>query len=227
MSQPFKHSAESLLGFLSQPGRGFYIPYYQRSYSWDEDNAEKLVSDIFRGVRRTLDKSNNTIFLGTVILHDETNVVLGTHADTPNLLTKISNVVDGQQRIVSIGLLSCTLSEAVAEVVSKLGEFASSGAEFDTLAQELNNSLSGLRKLYSVAIEKHGVQPPLKPLIIRAGDITSNPVSDQWTLAGNGPDFYKSNTAGFVSEFIAGTPIADITTCGLERRRVLNTDCSS
>ena len=60
MTQPFTHSAESLHGFLSQPGRGFYIPYYQRNYSWDEENAEKLVSDIFRGVKRTDKKPSNT-----------------------------------------------------------------------------------------------------------------------------------------------------------------------
>ena len=210
MNQSFSNSAETLLSFLSQPGRGFYIPYYQRNYSWDEDNAEQLVSDIFRGVRRSVTKANNTIFLGTVILHDETNVTVGIHADSPNLLTKVSNVVDGQQRIVSIGLLACAFSETLTIMVENLRSFSSSGPEFDTLAQELENELTELRELYSVEIRKHGAQPRLKPVIIRAGDVTLNPVSDQWTLAGSGASFYRSNTASFVSEFITGTLISDI-----------------
>lgn len=210
MAAPFKHSAETLLGFLSQPGRGYYIPYYQRNYSWDQDNAEKLVSDIFRGVKRTMQNPNNSIFLGTVILHDETNVTVGVHADTPNLLTKVSNVVDGQQRIVSIGLLACVLSEATTEMAARLRAFAAAGPEFDTLAQELDNQKVHLQELYSVEIRKSGVQPPLKPLIIRAGDVTSIPVSDQWTLAGTPQDFYKSNSTNFISEFINGASVSSI-----------------
>lgn len=210
MAAPFKHSAETLLGFLSQPGRGFYIPYYQRNYSWDEENAEQLVSDIFRGVKRTIQNSNNSIFLGTVILHDETNVTRGVHADTPNLLTKVSNVVDGQQRIVSIGLLACVLSDVAAGMAKRLRTFFAADSEFRKLAEELDNQRVHLQELYSVEIKKSGVQPRLKPLIIRAGDVTSNPVSDQWTLAGVPQDFYKSNSTNFFSEFINGASVSSI-----------------
>lgn len=210
MSQSFTHSADSLQSFFSQPGRGFYIPYYQRNYSWDDENAEKLVTDIFSGIKRTLTKTNNSIFLGTVILHDEKNVTVGTHTDTPNLLTKVSNVVDGQQRITSIAMLACVLSHNISNVVAKLKSFEPLAAEFGTLASELDNEQPELREFYSVEIKKNGAQPRLKPLIIRAGDVTSNPVSDQWTLAGAGKNFYRSNTSGFLSEFIDGIPLKDI-----------------
>lgn len=212
MSQPFKHSAETLLSFLSQPGRGFYIPYYQRNYSWDEENATKLITDIISGVNRVLIKQNNSIFLGTIILHDENNVTVGVHTDTPNLLTKVSNVVDGQQRIASIAMLACTLSYTITDTISKLNLFASSSPEFPQLARELENQQPDIRELFCVEIRKSGAQPQLKPLIIRAGDVTSNPVSDQWTLAGTGKDFYRSNTARFLSDFIEGIPLEDIET---------------
>jgi uncharacterized protein with ParB-like and HNH nuclease domain len=74
VAQPFKHDAASLHDFFSQGGRGFYVPYYQRNYSWDEENATKLIEDIFSSIKRTLTKPNNSIYLGTVILHDEKNV---------------------------------------------------------------------------------------------------------------------------------------------------------
>ena len=54
MAQPFKHDAACLLDFFSQSGRCFFVPYYQRNYSWDEENAAKLIEDIFSSIKRTL-----------------------------------------------------------------------------------------------------------------------------------------------------------------------------
>lgn len=212
MAQPFTHSADNLHSFFAQPGRGFYVPYYQRNYSWDEENAEKLVTDIFSGIKRTLTKPNNSIFLGTVILHDEKNVNVGVHTDTPNLLTKVSNVVDGQQRITSIAMLACVISEFITTMEPKLRSLASAVPEFDSLASELFDELPNIREFFSVEIKKKGSQPPLKPLIIRAGDVTVNPISDQWTLAGNIKNFYRSNTSSFLSEYIAGVSLNAIKT---------------
>lgn len=200
MSKSFTHSADNLQSFFSQAGRGFYVPYYQRNYSWDEENAEKLVSDIFSGIKRTLTKPNNSIFLGTVILHDEKNVEVGVHTDTPNLLTKISNVVDGQQRITSLAMLACVFSRCIANVVAELGSITVD--EFQRLANELDNEQPEIQEFFSVEIKKKGAEPRPKPLIIRAGDVTSNPVSDQWTMAGARTNFYRSNTSGFISDFI-------------------------
>jgi hypothetical protein len=212
MAQPFKHDAASLLDFFSQSGRGFYIPYYQRNYSWDEENATKLIEDIFSSIKRTLTKPENSIFLGTVILHDEKNVQTGVHADTPNLLTKVANVVDGQQRITSIAMLACVIAEQISQTVPKLNALAGSAAEFNTLATELTDELPNIRKFFSVEITKTGAQPALKPKIIRAGDVSANPVSDQWTLSGPIDNFYRSNTSSFLSKFIAGISIDAIPT---------------
>lgn len=212
MAQPFKHDAASLHDFFSQGGRGFYVPYYQRNYSWDEENATKLIEDIFSSIKRTLSKPNNSIFLGTVILHDEKNVQAGVHSDTPNLLTKVANVVDGQQRITSIAMLACTIEEQINQMVPKLKALAGSATEFDALATELTDELPNIRRFYSVEITKTGAQPKLKPKIIRAGDVSANPVSDQWTLSGDINHFYRSNTSSFLSQFIAGISIDTIPT---------------
>lgn len=212
MAQPFKHDAASLLDFFSQSGRGFYVPYYQRNYSWDEENATKLIEDIFSSIKRTLTKPENSIFLGTVILHDEKNVLTGVHSDTPNLLTKVANVVDGQQRITSIAMLACVIAEQIAQTVPKLNSLAGSAAEFGALATELTDELPNIRKFFSVEITKTGAQPALKPKIIRAGDVSANPVSDQWTLSGDINNFYRSNTSSFLSKFIAGIAINAIPT---------------
>ncbi|MBU2801484.1 DUF262 domain-containing protein, partial [Acidithiobacillus caldus] len=212
MAQPFKHDAASLLDFFSQSGRGFYVPYYQRNYSWDEENATKLIEDIFSSIKRTLTKPENSIFLGTVILHDEKNVQTNVHSDTPNLLTKVSNVVDGQQRITSIAILACVIAAQISQTVPRLKALAGSAAEFDALARELTDELPNIRKFFSVEITKTGAQPALKPKIIRAGDVSANPVSDQWTLSGDINSFYRSNTSSFLSKFIAGIAINAVPT---------------
>ena len=212
MAQPFKHDAASLLDFFSQSGRGFYVPYYQRNYSWDEENATKLIEDIFSSIKRTLTKADNSIFLGTVILHDERNVQTGVHSDTPNLLTKVAHVVDGQQRITSIAMLACVIDEQIVQTVRDLNALAGSAAEFDTLATELTDERPNIRRFFSVEITKTGAQPTLKPKIIRAGDMSANPVSDQWTLSGDINSFYRSNTSSFLSKFIAGALIDEIST---------------
>lgn len=204
MPDTFSHSADDLYSFFSQPGRGFYVPYYQRNYSWDEENATKLMNDIFSSVKRTLTKPKNTVFLGTVILHDEQKVVLSTHVDTRNLLTKISNVVDGQQRITSLAMLGCVLYEILGKIASDLTTAANGDTDILELATELTNAQHDIREFFSIEIPKVGAQPTRKPLIIRAGDISANPVSDQWTLNGNIANFYRSDTASFQAQVING-----------------------
>lgn len=211
MPATFNHSADDLFSFFSQPGRGFYVPYYQRNYSWDDENATKLINDIFAAIERTLTKPKNTVFLGTVILHDEKNVQVGTHVDTRNLLSKVSNVVDGQQRITSISLLGCVLYEILGQVASDLRAEANGVAEMAGLATELKDAQRQLLEFFSIDIPKSDSQPQRKPLIIRAGDISSNPVSDQWTLNGNVSNFYRSDPAMFQAEVINGGLTQNIT----------------
>ena len=60
----------SVLNFVNQVGQGFYIPLYQRDYSWDVDNIEQLIEDISRGIFRISegeDVSKEIRFLGTII----------------------------------------------------------------------------------------------------------------------------------------------------------------
>ena len=210
MSQEFNHSAETLWGFFSVPGRGFYVPYYQRNYSWGKDQAEKLATDIFSGVRRTITKPNNSVFLGTVILHEEKQVKVGNHTDVPNILTKVHNVVDGQQRITSIALFACALLSQVNKMATQLCTINGETDYLKILQEELNNQKPELEEFFSIEVKKTGAEPPRKPVIIRAGDVNANPVSDQWTLNGKPSSYYRSNTSQFLSDYILGNQLEDI-----------------
>lgn len=71
--------------FLTMRRQQFIVPVYQRNYSWEEKQCEKLFQDLFEVV-----KSEQDHFIGTIFLRDENHK---------------SIVIDGQQRITSIFLL--------------------------------------------------------------------------------------------------------------------------
>lgn len=87
----------------------FKVPPYQREYSWLQDE----VSDFWNDLRRALDSVNDTYFLGLVILTQE---------------KEHKQVVDGQQRIITLTLLVAALyHEAIKGGRKALAERIQSG----------------------------------------------------------------------------------------------------
>ncbi|MCQ2824021.1 DUF262 domain-containing protein, partial [Helicobacter pylori] len=73
----------------------FSIPVYQRNYTWEEENCEKLLQDIIN-----ISQNKKTHFMGSItyILH---------HIDDEKSLRQLQEfvIIDGQQRITTIMLL--------------------------------------------------------------------------------------------------------------------------
>lgn len=44
---------------FSKNGLGFYIPKYQRNYSWNVDNIKQLLEDIYTGIERKIGCSHD------------------------------------------------------------------------------------------------------------------------------------------------------------------------
>lgn len=107
----------------------YVVPYYQRPYSWLRDNAENLWDDLFAAWREGGDEGAG-YFLGSVVLvHDK---ALGR-----------DEIVDGQQRFVTLQLLLCALAHSIQEpdrarkltryFISEEDEFAGTKAEMVVL----------------------------------------------------------------------------------------------
>jgi DNA-directed RNA polymerase beta subunit len=64
------------------------IPDYQRPYKWGEKNIKHLINDI----KKSMEKNKNKYRIGTIILHKD---------DKKNKY----NIVDGQQRLISLTIL--------------------------------------------------------------------------------------------------------------------------
>ncbi|GAA8476563.1 DUF262 domain-containing protein [Helicobacter pylori] len=81
--------------FFALTGTIFSIPVYQRNYTWEEENCEKLLQDIV-----SISQNKKTHFMGSItyILH---------LIDDKKSLRKLQEfvIIDGQQRVTTIMLL--------------------------------------------------------------------------------------------------------------------------
>ncbi len=90
-----KATQSTVKDFFALPGTIFSIPVYQRNYTWEEENCEKLLQDIV-----SISQNKKTHFMGSItyILH---------LIDDEKSLRQLQEfvIIDGQQRITTIMLL--------------------------------------------------------------------------------------------------------------------------
>ncbi|MEH2266668.1 DUF262 domain-containing protein [Nostoc sp.] len=190
ISRAFSTVSESVAYFFRRPGIGYYIPLYQREYSWDDENIEQLMDDICSGVRDLLDSPDTLHFMGTVILVTENDSENNIKPQDPRALpSRIDNVIDGQQRLSTISLLACCLYQRIYEITAKLPD----KDEFEDLKEASDTYLNMLMDFFSVDLMRG--KPKRKPIIIR-GSI------DGWTLNGDDNQHYKSDISSFIANFI-------------------------
>lgn len=206
----YEQSSETIMDFFGCIGRGFYIPNYQRPFSWDEENAHQLISDLIDGMARVDSQPKNEIFLGTIILHDQ-RAQDGVHVDVRNLLTRVSNVVDGQQRISSISILAAILHAKIRQFSQEYKDEIYSVDGGEEIFEQLVDTLEALNQIYAFKSNKSTAEPRYKPIVIRA--LGGSPAHvDQWTANGDKSDFYQSPVANFLAHCIAGCDLDEIET---------------
>ena len=199
-SQAFVTTSESVADFFAQPGIGYYIPLYQREYSWDLENINQLMDDLCQGTELLLDKDEAILFMGTIILLTEPNPHQNIKPRDPRALpSRIDNVIDGQQRISTLALLATLLHQRLREVgktlksvVSKSSTDANFKQQIDALLQEIELRLSSLAQIFTLS--GRGT-PPLKPVIIR-GSV------DCWTFDGPVDTNYISEVSRHLASVI-------------------------
>ena len=98
-----KASSANFLTVIKGP-KQFVIPIYQRTYSWQIAQCNKLFNDI---LRISIDGSSPGHFIGSVVYFQES---IHTVSDVPKLL-----VIDGQQRLTTISIMIAALAEFVRD----------------------------------------------------------------------------------------------------------------
>ena len=81
----------------------YNVPVYQRPYSWNSDNVETLLNDIYDAYNSS-DKLEG-YYTGNLLLHDKNEKING--------IATVYEVIDGQQRITTISLMLLALYSIV------------------------------------------------------------------------------------------------------------------
>jgi Protein of unknown function DUF262/Protein of unknown function (DUF1524) len=147
------------------------VPVYQRPYSWGRDQAEQLLEDFLEAVGLGVNlEAEQDYFLGNILLMDAPGNV--TARITPKMTVREFDVVDGQQRIVTLLTLFAVLRDLEGNTKKPIGRrvqsiiSAQQGAPFFRTERLRLHLTSRDRPVF----EKHVLDP---------GSTLESPVSDQ------------------------------------------------
>ena len=190
LHKEYNSSGESVQDLFDSTEEGFFVPLYQREYTWEEDNINQLFDDLVLGVRELPEKDSATTFLGTTIMtilgDKKQTVKAGEERAQP---TGVQIVIDGQQRISTLALISIQIIVKLRGLLDGLPH----KAPYSDLHNAGQKFIERLGKLHTIELGK-GATPPQKPKIIRAGD-------DLWTYDG-GDTAYGSPVARYLATYI-------------------------
>ena len=195
LNNAYNSIGESIHDLFDQIEEGFYVPLYQREYTWEEENINQLFDDIISGVCELVDEEgpHTTTFLGTAILTslvDKSDTIKpGEDKAQP---TAVKLVIDGQQRIATIALISIQITEHLKGLRAQLPDDTPRDV-LDAFTEHCNDLIEKLRHLHALRLGR-GARPPYKPKVIRAAD-------DRWTFDGDDSS-YCSPVTRYIANYI-------------------------
>ncbi len=188
----FETSNKSVLDFFQVSGAGYYIPEYQRGYSWDKDNISQLLTDIEEGVSRLMeinDFNQEIHFLGTIITVTDNG--LGTkYKDPKGKPTRIDMIIDGQQRVITISIMASIILKELKRYLKAIKVSSSAYNDVKEIVDTWNKKLMDI-----ISFDLLRGNPHLKPKIIRGGE-------DYWTFEDDVNVAYQSEFARYEALFI-------------------------
>ncbi|MGV9251775.1 GmrSD restriction endonuclease domain-containing protein [Streptomyces sp. NPDC003697] len=110
----FDAAPRAVAEFLSETGQGLYIPPYQRAYSWESAKVKRLIADVSHGLEQTTELEDSICFLGTVIALRDLQYTTVEPIDRPMVPPKVMTIIDGQQRLTTLLLLTTVLHEEIS-----------------------------------------------------------------------------------------------------------------
>lgn len=110
----FSATAQSPWHFLNMSGQGCYIPAYQRPYSWDSDNVERLLEDALNGVNQLMLRPRAISFLGTIIAIHDTKYRTVKPVYRQHVPPRVMTIIDGQQRICTFVMVNIAFHDLLS-----------------------------------------------------------------------------------------------------------------
>ena len=143
LSDVFEAYPKSTADFMRERGQCFYIPAYQRPFSWGRENIERLVDDIVHGLDQLLQRNDATAFIGTLITIHDTDYTTIDPLVRAQVPSKVMTVIDGQQRLTTLLLLNMVLHDELANRHSKFNRSSDESSKW--LYQQCLQTQSELR----------------------------------------------------------------------------------
>ena len=124
----FTAESKGIYELFRNQGCAFYIPAYQRPYSWEDKQVSRLFEDIVAGIERLASNNHNmqdseiVTFIGTIVTvwDQDAKTVHPSYRD--DLPEEVNLVIDGQQRMTTIILLSTVIHDRLHEILSMLSK---------------------------------------------------------------------------------------------------------
>lgn len=141
----FKAEPQSVFDVIcKRKTTGFYMPAYQRPYSWEESHIRDLFSDCENVFRNLLDSHDAIIFLGSILSVDD-SIALTIYPlvkrDKPE---EIKLIIDGQQRLSTLMLIILCINERLRILLPSLKKIITSEQD-----EEIKDVLDELRQVVS------------------------------------------------------------------------------
>lgn len=193
MRDYFNADPKSTWELFIEPGVGFYIPAYQREYSWDESNVERIFEDVVHGIQMLLmsEKKDAVTFIGALIVIHDTKAETVHPYVKGQLPSKVLLVIDGQQRLSTLLIINAMLHEQLTIQSNELDELSDSKDEAirwikDEVLQVQRDLKKTIEEDYEIGEGKYRWYPR----IIRAYD-------DQWSRDAKSA-YYNSPIGAFL-----------------------------
>ena len=125
----------------------YFIPAYQRQYSWNEPKLKKLFEDICHGYYLLKQIKDNVTFIGSIILINDRENKSVLPENKKGLPTLVLTVIDGQQRLTSLLILLSVLYERLVRLYSQY-KFDDDNENEYLLKNLLLSTIDELRKTF-------------------------------------------------------------------------------
>ncbi|HDZ9483584.1 TPA: DUF262 domain-containing protein [Vibrio cholerae] len=117
----FKAEPQSVFDVIcKRKNTGFYMPAYQRPYSWEETHIKDLFSDCESVFRNLLESPDAIIFLGSILSVDDSRALTVFPLVKSDKPEDIKLIIDGQQRLSTLMLMILCLNERLRILLPSL-----------------------------------------------------------------------------------------------------------
>ena len=188
----FTSELHSIQELFSENKVGFYIPPYQREYSWEISHVLRIIEDACYGLEILATKSNAVTFLGSVVLvHDrEYKAVYPCVSD--DIPDKILLIIDGQQRLTTLLLILTILHNEIEIRRAHVLRYVRKNETAQWLANKTAEVLALLKKCFSSDMSYGEIQ--FIPKMIRS-------YADSWSRS-TAKKKYESPLARYLYQYL-------------------------